>query len=457
MTMHSEGLDHSLRPYLSLFINLLLQSPVQRNSLTIPYEEVVSALERDTIRITSGIGLNSNSSSFACSYFFSNVMLKIQIEPKKYETVVASIHELFHSSVFTAERVRIVASKMLNGITRVKTDGYFIASSILRFMFYSESSNIKTFSILNHQKFLTDLLEKLKDPDQLTRILKDLDTVREFLTDRENLTLHIATNISDRVKDSLNLSKVWGKFCQKDDEHFQNALRVTPDWKQIDYNGFGLKDGDNGTVVGMGSVESAFLYHAVESINDYLSPDLPALMLTLQYLGQTEGPLFKEIRGQGLAYGFNISSSPNEGLLILHLFRASNVIAAFKEAKRIVETHLQDCSWDENLLECARSSLISKIVAKERTIPGKVAQGVAFSFKQVPSNYNQMLVKQINTVTIPQLTDAGKKYISQLFSQAAKTAIVCNPAKVKEVAEGFATMNITLSVASSLDDSILNY
>lgn len=86
----------------------------------------------------------------------------------------------------------------------------------------------------------------------------------------------------------------------------------------------------------MGCIESAFLYHASPSVNSFMDEDLPALNLFLQYLTQLEGPLWKQIRGAGLAYGYNLSLMPHEGLLYLALYRASNATAAFKETKNII-------------------------------------------------------------------------------------------------------------------------
>lgn len=112
------------------------------------------------------------------------------------------------------------------------------------------------------------------------------------------------------------------------------SANIIPDWKVIKPEG--IIPEVQGTVVGLGCIESAFLFHAAPSINDFMHPDLPALMLYLQYLTQLEGPLWRQIRGQGFAYGYNIIPRPNEGLLCLTLYRATNVVAAFKEAKNTI-------------------------------------------------------------------------------------------------------------------------
>lgn len=86
----------------------------------------------------------------------------------------------------------------------------------------------------------------------------------------------------------------------------------------------------------MGCIESAFLYHASPSVNSFVDEDLPALNLFLQYLTQLEGPMWRQIRGAGLAYGYSLSLMPHESLLYYTLYKATNVVAAFRETKIII-------------------------------------------------------------------------------------------------------------------------
>lgn len=453
IAMNTEGLDHALRPYLLLLMKLILESPIQRGRNVIPYEEVMFALENDTIHRTSGIGLQSDD-SLKCGQSSHVAMVTVKIEPRKYKTVVNWIINLLKYSKFTAERVRTVASKMHDRISEAKEDPLFVVTNILNFIIYSQESNVRVSTILSHQKFLAALLKNLDNYYKRATILSDLNAIRDFLIKGENLSIHIATNISEHAKNNVNLSKFWRRICSAEIENFTNELRVIPDWKQMNFK-LGLKDVCTGAVIGMGSAENGIMLHVVNSIDNYNSPDLPALMLHLQYLSQWDGPL-KRIRGQGLAYATQLFSQPSMGLIFLVLFRSPHLIAGFREAKQLIQTHLKDRSWNESLLESARSSLICEVVEREKNVGGMVSQGLSFSYRQVPSNYNRMLVERINRVTRRQLNCAGEKYISKLFSTAARTSIVCHPDQVEEITEGFASMNIVLSGASSLDQSILN-
>lgn len=60
-------------------------------------------------------------------------------------------------------------------------------------------------------------------------------------------------------------------------------LHVTPDQKLLRSS-----TPINGCIIGMACLESSFLFQTVDSISSHEDPDLPALMLYLQYLIQAE-------------------------------------------------------------------------------------------------------------------------------------------------------------------------
>lgn len=62
-------------------------------------------------------------------------------------------------------------------------------------------------------------------------------------------------------------------------------MNVTPDSKLISLP---QQPTIGGCVVGMGCIESSFLYHVTPSITRYDDPDVPVLLIYLQYITQLE-------------------------------------------------------------------------------------------------------------------------------------------------------------------------
>lgn len=159
----------------------------------------------------------------------------------------------------------------------------------------------------------------------------------------------------------------------------------------------------------------------------------------MQYLTQLEGPMWRQIRGMGLSYSYNISIQVSEGLLYFILFKSSHVVAAYREAQKIVENHLQGVDpWDEALLESSRSSLIFELIERERSVAGVAVESLLNYFRGVDMNYSKVFLKRVSQVTIGDLKRVGVLHLQPLFDVSkARTVVCCHPGKVAEVVAGF--------------------
>lgn len=49
-----------------------------------------------------------------------------------------------------------------------------------------------------------------------------------------------------------------------------------------------------------------------------------------------QGPMWRLIRGSGLAYGYSVRPSPHEGRIVFSLYKATNTVPAYTKAKSIL-------------------------------------------------------------------------------------------------------------------------
>jgi Zn-dependent M16 (insulinase) family peptidase len=440
------AVPEELRSYLLLFLDLILESPVQTKDELLPYEAVVSALEEDMISYETSLGLQS-SSRFGCGPFSNSATFHMQAETRKFEIAISWMTHLIFNSVFTQDRIHIVASKLVNDIATAKRNGYDMAREITKAMYYKSDTNVQHNSVLVQHAFLTELLETLKSDSG--KIIENLNKLRDILI--PSITIHVAANF-DKIKDLksplVSLTEKLEKIETVD------RLPVTFDSSLLNLDG-NLEKGFTGTVVGIGCVESGFLFSSSPGITDFMDPDLPPILLYLQYLSQLEGPMWKKIRKN--SYGYNVIPKPNEGVIVFSLYRATNLYEAYKDAKIIMEAQLEDNSeFDKALMESARSSLIFEVIEREKTVGDLETQAMLNSFKGVPMEYNKILVDQIATVTIKDLRRVGEKYFARMFQPGnSKIVIVCHPDKVESVKTQFDEFGHNLKQSCSLETSIL--
>ncbi|CAG9812208.1 unnamed protein product [Chironomus riparius] len=449
LSFDTKSVPLELRNYLLLFLDLILESPVKKDNELIPYETVVSVLEEEIISYETSLGLQSTS-RFGCGPFSSTATFHMQIEVRKFEVAVSWMTSLIFDSVFTPERVHIVGSKLLNDVATAKRNGYDLAREISKAVYYKNDTNVQQNSVLRQYAFLSDLLEKLKTPEGEESILKNLNSLRDILI--PSLSLHIATNVS-KVKDlTTPLTPLIQKF---ENPSKIQELAITADSSLMIPEG-NLESEYTGTIVGVGCIESGFMFHTSPGITSFMDPDMPVILLYLQYLSQLEGPMWKKIRKN--SYGYNVIPRPNEGLIVFSLYRATNIYEAFKDAKTIVEAQVEETSeFDQTLIESAKSSLIFEIIEREKTVGDLVQQAMLNSFKGIYKDYNKYLVDQVATITVDDLRRIGSKYFKSMFdSKSAKIVIVCHPDKVEGIKKQFDEFGHNLKESTSLEASILN-
>ncbi|XP_076754478.1 uncharacterized protein C05D11.1 [Xylocopa sonorina] len=452
--MNTSNVKREYKPYIPLLLEIIMECPVMRNGQLIPYEEIVAELEADTVNNDTRIGVDINSTKFSCGPYSYSALLMLHLEIEKYENGVQWIKELLYETKLTPDRLKITAAKMVNDVAQVKRNGNKVVHDLMKGLIYNKDSNPYTSSMLRQQKFLNSVLERLNDETGQKEVISEIESVRKILTTPKNMVLYMATNVDKLTAQIPNVYSSWNTHFPTFDTSNKIKLEAIPDATLINSpDEISFK----GCVTGLGCIESSYLCQSCPCINDYHSSDLAPLLVCLKYLTQLEGPMWRLIRGQGLSYGYNIYPKPNEGLLYLSFYKSTNIVAAYKEAKSIVEIHINENKWEKLLFESAKSCLIFEIIETEQSVGDLVLQSLLSYFKNVPHDYTQQMVQRVSEVTIEDMGRIASQYLKPLFDpNECRTTVVCHPSKVPEIVDAFKTFNHNLKLYNTLEESYLN-
>lgn len=207
-------------------------------------------------------------------------------------------------------------------------------------------------------------------------------------------------------------------------------------------------------LVGVGGVESSFLLQSVPCIRSYDHPDLPAIMVFIEYLIALEGPMWRQIRGMGLAYHYYMFSSPESGLLYFQLFKSAQLIQAYEIARTILDGFVTGKTPFEHVqLEAAISGVIFEVIDREKTVTAAANQALLCYLQEVDHHsYSKKLLADLSHVTIEDLQRVGKEYFSKLLDPSlVTTAVCCNPNKTVEIKSGLDKLGHSVELVGDID------
>lgn len=437
----SQCLAQKDRLYLPLLSEMIFESPIQREGELIPYESVVAELFSDTISYDCSIGL-SGRGPYSVGQLGMLFTIAMQVEVDKYERGVKWFHEILYKTVFTPERIKTVVTRLLSDISQYKRSGDKISSATMNGINYQSNCNQWACNFLRQQKFLKQLLKDLKSEPET--IEKQLTRVRDQLAQPANILVHLSLN-----KNKVNVEKIhepWSEFLpqsyrgQSAHINFEDIIMCN---KSVQ-----TKDAPKEVIVSLGSCESNYMLRAIRSIDTPHHPDLAALNVLIKYLCQLEGPMWRQIRGQGLSYNYSISQSPYDGLMFFVLWRAAQVVEAYRTGNQIVAEFLDGkLDFDNQLFQAAKSIKVFELIAKEKSATSKSMQSLVSHIMSLPIDFNRHLIKQTMLVTKDDLVRVGQQYLRPLFNECdQRTAVCCNPSKLDDVVKGLADADCRVEV-----------
>ncbi|CAL1695478.1 unnamed protein product [Somion occarium] len=416
-------LPDNLRPYILTYLSAFFSLPVTRASGEhLSHEEVVHKLDDDTVHYQASLGVND--------IFSETLRVGIKVNAANYETAIAWLRDLIYGGEFTKERLQVNIAKMQQSLPEMRRDGSTVLSSVSANLLYDESSTSRAGGILPQSDFIPRLAEELQNsPD---KVIKDFEAIREHMTTPSGIRFSVTGNV-------LKLEQPRSPWAK----HFQNLLPQGPlapiPYAHETLSTLGKQPSKKAVVVSLPSIESSYVTHSTKGLQGFDHPDYPALRVTSEVLNATESYLWRYIRGSGLAYGAYVSTDLEAGLLSFSLYRSSNSLEAFNQARSVLQGLVDGTiELDDTTLDAAKSSIVFG-VAKGASSPGRAGllSFINQALKGVPQNFNVELLERFQAVTKEDVLTSLKQHFLPLFDPSSSVAVVVTaPAKAAEINEG---------------------
>ena len=410
LLMGTKSIPVKLRPLLSLYLENFFTSPVIRDGKRMEFEEVVKALDRDTVGYTM-----SPARKFGNGEVLS---LSFHVEVAKYDLAIQWIRDLLWNSPFDIERLQSTTSRLLQDIPDEKRNGHDMMYSIGSMVQEKPESISRACETLVKALYLKRIKKLLRtDPET---IVNQLEELRSSLSEISN----IRTLVISDIKKLNHPVDAWKQFTL--DKPFNKPLEELD--KRIErLTDVGRNPGSHAYITPMATIDSSYALTVGRGPDDGKDPRVPALMVAIAYLDATEGPLWTSVRGAGLAYGTGFNRRP--GQLEFSVYRSPDCVKAFSAAKKVLEDHISGQSRIDDLArEGAVSGIVLGIASEQSTMVNAATDNVIRTvMRDLPRDWNNILLERIRNVTEDDVVGVMKELLLPLFQpQTSNLFITCS-------------------------------
>lgn len=401
--LSSEVATPAYFPLVDVILTEVFSMPMTLEDGTeLSHEQVSQSLKRETI--SNHLGTSDDNQEL--------VMLELQVRRADYSLAVKWVERAIFSVRFDPQRVGIFASKHLSSLTEAKRDGTSIlSSSIVEETLTPKSLRRQRDGLVTEGAFAN--FDPIDLAQKASCLLKQLFTAN-------NMRVLIIGDIPRIAKPVSSWQPLWSR------------LQSTGPFTRIPASSLFLKPwiGGKAYLTLCPATESSFFSLVGMAPTSYSDDTLPSLYLASAYLQITEGPLWKAVRGAGLAYGASMSTSVATGQQDCHFDRAADAVGSREETKKIVsQLAAGEESIDEELYIGAISSLVNDL-AQNLATPSAAATAKYFddNIKMRGPDYVRKLITMVQGVTRQQFIFALRRYILPLFDPRCSLAfVVGNP------------------------------
>lgn len=340
----TRDIDLELLPLVDVFLTELFSLPLKLdNGDVLDFESAIQKLKTDTLSDDIDYGISGS--------FDDYLTFQLQVRCDKYDLAVEWLQNALTRTLFTEDRLRIILDKYMNALPERKRSGSSVVRSSMNRTILTNRSLRKATDIFETDEYYKDLLHSLSDSEGVLALQEKLERARESLVTSENIKVLVTGDIT-KLK---NCVKTWAPFAKNLSKNVHPKIPYTRDVRSEQ----GITVSTAAFVTPMASSESSYAYVVSKGPTDFLHQDIAAISVCCEYLQAVEGPMWRAVRGAGLAYGANIYSSVEEGLIKLHIYRGTNSGEAIKVCQQLVFGFASgETPIEEHLLEGIKNSII---------------------------------------------------------------------------------------------------
>ncbi|ULT99400.1 hypothetical protein L3Y34_000613 [Caenorhabditis briggsae] len=417
--MDASNLSVEDRTLLYLYTDLLFESPAMIDGILTSADDVAKLFTKDLIDHSIQVGVSGLYDRF--------VNLRIKVGADKYPLLAKWAQIFTQGIVFDASRIQMCAQKLAGEARDRKRDGCTVASTAVASLVYEKNTNCLLFDELVLEKLHEKISkEAVKNPDA---VIEKLERVRSAIFSN-GVNAHVIADV-DGIDPKLMSQDQW--TWVQSDPRFGPGTRFTAEAGE----NVSLQLGKE-LLVGVGGSESSFIYQTTFIDANWNSDVLIPTMIFGQYLSQCEGPLWRAIRGDGLAYGANVFVKPDRKQITLSLYRCAQPAVAYERTRDIIRKIVESGEISEAEFEGAKRSTVFEMMKREGTVSSAAKISILNNFRQTPHPYNIELCRRIWNLTSDEMVKIGGPPMARLFDDNCFVrSIAVHPSKINEMKKAF--------------------
>ncbi|KAL8658121.1 MAG: hypothetical protein Q9226_001240 [Calogaya cf. arnoldii] len=423
LVISTEAVPIELRPLLSVYLENMFTSPIERNGQRIEFEQVIMELEKDTVGYAVGLGSALGNPEV--------LNMRISVEVEKYASAIEWLKEIIWSGIFDVERIASTTVRLLADIPEAKRSGSNMLSAVEEMIHSAPASVVRARSTLVTALYLKGVRHLLKvNPDI---VIGQLQQIRDALFEFQKIRAVVVGNVEKLSKPVSN----WKLFTAGLD----TSKALNPMEKRLSrLSEAGRNPGQLSYVIPMPTIDSSFALSVASGPSSLQDGRVPALMVALSYLDAVEGPMWAAVRGTGLAYGTSFSRHTESGQVSYSVYRSPNAFKAFQTGKCVVEDFVSGkAELDKLALEGAISSIVLGFANGQATMAAAAQMSfVRQVMRELPDDWNERMLEKVREVKVEEIRAAMKDMVLPVLTAGTANLIVtCAPAMEEELVKGF--------------------